>query len=150
VGGVNLPAKLDRGIRPPTDFELLRAIYAQHEHEYGHGKVTPAGQKTEVLVPIDIPAIAAKLGVDVASVYGRLYYHLDRLYGEEPQPGRPRKAFFAPRAGQEQNCVNFPLLEAVLAGLWQERRRNLWTSALAVASIAISVASLIVSIVSAS
>ena len=43
--------------------------------------------------------------------------------------------------------MNFPLLEAVLAGLWQEHRRDWWTQRIAVVSLSISVAALIVSIV---
>lgn len=144
-----LPDRWRPAKRPPTDFELLRAIYVRHEHEYGHGKLTNTGQKADVLVPIDILSIAEGLGVDPASVHGRLYHHLDRAYGEPREPGKARIVFFAPVAGNERDCVNFPLLEAVLAGLWQERRRNLWTSVLALVSIAVSVAALIVSIFSA-
>jgi hypothetical protein len=133
--------------RPPTDFELLKAIYGRHENEYGHGKATPTGQKTDVLVPIDIEGIAESLGVDKASVFGRLYYHLDREYGEAPETGKARKVFFTPVAGSETNCVNFPLLEAVLAGLWQQRRRDLFATYTALVSLAIALASLGVSIV---
>lgn len=56
--------------------------------------------------------------------------------------------FFAPVAGADANCVNFPLLEAVLAKLWEQHRRDsvaLWTAAL---SIGIALAALLVSIFS--
>ena len=33
------------------------------------------------MVPIDIPGIAARFGVDPDSIFGRLYYHLDPKYG---------------------------------------------------------------------
>jgi hypothetical protein len=78
-----------------------------------------------------------------------LYYHLDRKYGEAPTIGKPRKVFFTPVAGDLTNCVNFPLLEAVLAGLWQERNRDLWTFWTAGVSLAIAIAALIVSIATA-
>jgi hypothetical protein len=42
--------------------------------------------------------------------------------------------------------VNFPLLEAVLAGLWQQRNRDLWTLWLALLSLVIAIGSLVVSI----
>jgi hypothetical protein len=42
--------------------------------------------------------------------------------------------------------VNFPLLEAVLAGLWQQRDRDVRTFWIAVVSIIVAVASLAVSI----
>jgi hypothetical protein len=132
--------------RLPTDFELLKAIHERHRDDHGLGQLTSSGQKAEVLIPIDIPAIASTLRIDAASVFGRLYYHLDREYGEPAEEGKPRKAFFTLVAGKETNCVNFPVLEAVLAGLWQERRRELWVTTTAVVSIGISIAALIVSI----
>jgi hypothetical protein len=134
--------------RPPTDFKLLRAIYDRHRDDYART------EQTRVFVPIDIPKIAAELAVDVNSVFGRLYYHFEPLYGERAERderGRrqPRKAFFTPVAGAETNCVNFPLLEAVLAGLWQQRRRDLWTLWIAVVSLAIAIGSLVVAIATA-
>ena len=40
-------------------------------------------RRDKVLVPIDIPKIANGLRADLNSVFGRLYYHLDPLYGQE-------------------------------------------------------------------
>lgn len=48
-------------------------------------------------------------------------------------------ASFTPLLGDDANCVNLPLLEAVLAGLWQERRRDLWTLGIALFSVSIGV-----------
>ena len=129
--------------RPPTDFEILRAIYERHRGEYAR-RIREHNAK--VFVPINIPAIAGELGVDENSVFGRLYYHLDPLHGEARKEGQPRKAFFTPRAGDEVNCVNFPHLEAVLAALWDDRRRNQTALVTAGLSIGISIASLIVAI----
>ena len=42
--------------------------------------------------------------------------------------------------------MNFPLLEAVLAGLWQQRNRDLWTHWIAIVSLGIALGSLIVSL----
>jgi hypothetical protein len=128
--------------RPPSDFALLREIYKRHSEDYrayaDEGPVIP--------VPIDIPGIASKFGVDPNSVFGRLYFHLDPKYGQPKEAsGGPRKALFFP--GEEQDFVNFPLLEAVLAGLWQERNRNLWAIGIALASLVFSLSSIIVSIV---
>ena len=128
--------------RPPSDFDLLREIYERHSEDYrAHATEGPM-----TAVPIDIPAIASKFGVEPNSVWGRLYHHLDREYGEPKDPsGGPRKALFIP--GEDQNFVNFPLLEAVLAGLWQERNRNLWAIGIALASLVFSLASIIVTVV---
>jgi hypothetical protein len=129
--------------RPPTDFQLLKTIYVMHRGEYAK---EVHKREAAILVPIDIPAVADRLGIETHSVFGRLYYDLDKRYGEEPEPGRPRKVFFTLRAGTHANCVNFPHLEAVLAGLWLERRRNGWTVGTALLSFALALASLIYSI----
>jgi hypothetical protein len=133
--------------RPPSDFELLKAIYEYHRGDYTTSRLDrPTG--TGVMIPIDIPAIAATLNTDEDTVFGRLYHHLDRVYGEqERDDGRGRRALLTPLAGNEPNCINFPLLEAVLAALWQERDRQLWAVRTSLISIAIALAALIVSIV---
>jgi hypothetical protein len=71
------------------------------------------------------------------------------MYGQEKDSTGARKVFFTPVAGAEQNCVNFPLLEAVLAGLWQQRRRDLWTLWVAFVSLGIAGGSLVVANVTA-
>jgi hypothetical protein len=134
--------------RPPSDFDLLRAIYERHLDDFRAwvdvADVPNRGGK--VMLPIDIPAIAGDLNADTDRVFGRLYYHLDSTYGQEPRNG-PRKAFFSPLIGDNPNCVNFPLLEAVLADLWQQRDRDVRTFRLALVSIVVAVVSLAVSIV---
>jgi len=129
--------------RPPTDFELLKAIYEHHHDDY----LARANETGPVYVPLDIPEIARQLQSDDHTVFGRLYYHLEPQYAEPSrEDGGPRKRFFVSRLGEMVNCLNFPLMEAVLAGLWEARdreRRTLWISA---ASIGISVAALIVSV----
>lgn len=129
--------------RPPTDFKLLRAISERHRDDYARSNSTKA------LVAIDIPQIADELSVDVNSVFGRLYYHLDPLYGQEKDAKGAQEVFFTPVAGSESNCVNFPLPEAVLASLWQQRRRDVWTIWIALGSLAIALGSLAVSIATA-
>ena len=136
---------LVRGGKPPTDFELLEGIYKRHRHDFEGQSEVPVGFLAKIIIPIDIPAIAQDLGVDANSVFGRLYYHLDPKYAEPAFQGRARKALFSPVVGDDQNCVNFPLLEAVLAGLWQERRRDLWALGTAVFSLGVAFAALMVS-----
>jgi hypothetical protein len=54
--------------------------------------------------------------------------------------------YFTPVAGQDINCVNFPLLEAVLAALWQQRdrdQRTYWTS---IFSLVISAIAVVISV----
>jgi hypothetical protein len=135
--------------RPPTDFELLKAIYTRYRDEFAnYVQAAEGSQAAKILVPIDLHRIATDLGVDVDSVFGRLYFHLEPKYGQEAsESGKPRKVFFTPVAGQDQNCVNFPLLEAVLASLWQQQRRDQLAIATAVVSFAIALGALIVSII---
>ena len=135
--------------RPPTDYELLHVIYKRHRREFVHGADT---RSTRVFVRLDVLAVADDLGVDPNSVVGRLYHHLDPIYAQEPDPsvGRTaRKSLFSLRVGNEVNCINFPPMEAVLAGLWQQRRRDLSTLWLAVISLGIAVGSLVVAIATA-
>ena len=102
-------------------------------------------------MPIDIRAIADGLGAHVDTIFGRLYYHLDPKYAPPREPDtKAKKSLFSPRIGQDVNCVNFPLLEAVLAGLWQERRRDSLAITTAVIAAAIAIASLIVAILAPS
>jgi hypothetical protein len=46
--------------RPPTDFELLRAIYERHKGDYEARAA--AGGAGRIFVPIDIAAVAKDLG----------------------------------------------------------------------------------------
>jgi hypothetical protein len=132
------------GGRPPTDFELLRAIYERHDNDF---EANSASRETRVYQPIDVPALAKSLNANEDMIFGRLYHDLDQKYGERREPGKPRKSFFTPVAGTQVNCVNWPLMVGVLARLWEERRRNFLTLGLAVSSGVISVAALVVSIV---
>jgi hypothetical protein len=128
---------------PPTDFELLRAIYERHRADYAS-----APRHHKVALPIDIPAIGGDLGVDPHIVFGRLRYHLDPLYGEPEEDGKKgRKAFFMEQPGETPDRINFPMLEAVLAGLWEERRRDRRTFWIAVVSVGLALGSFVVAIV---
>jgi hypothetical protein len=130
--------------RPPTDFELLHAIYERYRGEFANYVEDDAeGRASKVFVPIDIPELARVFGVDADSIFGRLYFHLNPLYAPEDET----KFLFSPKVGSDRNCVNFPLLEAVLAGLWEQRRRDTWALTIAIISLGIAGASLIVSLV---
>lgn len=137
--------RIRRRGRPVTDLELLKEIHRRHDLDF---RERVGNRSSKIMVPIDIPAITAHFGLDTDSVFGRLYYHLDLKYGEEPKEGHARKVFFTPKAGHDVNCVNFPLVEAVLAGLWQQQRRDQLALWAAMFSIGISLASLLVAVLS--
>ena len=134
--------------RPPTDFELLKEIYTRYRDDFAsYVEGAPGHRAAKIYVPLDLPAIANHFGVDDDSIFGRLYYHLEPKYGEkDDQKFGPQKSFFTPVAGPDKNCVNFPLLEAVFASLWQQRRRDLLALFTAVLSLGIALAALLVSI----
>ncbi len=133
--------------RPPTDYEILKAIRDLYRDDYvAHVKDSESAHHLKTYVPIDVAVVAKRLNVDPENVFGRLHYHLDPKYGG-PADEEPRRAFFTVKLGSDRHCVNFPLLEAVLAGLWQERRRDLWVITLAVVSLVVAIGSLIFSIV---
>ena len=137
--------------RPPTDFELLKEIYRRYRDQFASFvEGAPGSRAAKIYVRLDLHAIANHFDVDDDSIFGRLYYHLDRKYGEpDDQKFGPQKSFFTPVAGPDQNCVNFPLLEAVFASLWQQRRRDLLALFTAVLSLGIALAALLVSILTA-
>jgi hypothetical protein len=124
--------------KPPSDLDLLKAIWKRHREEYEQGRV---GRASDVMVPIDVPRLAADLGISVHSVAGRLHHHLDKKHGSG------HTHLFSMQVGPDVNAVNFPLLEALLAELWEQQDRDHRTFKTAVASIAISVVALIISII---
>jgi hypothetical protein len=98
-------------------------------------------------VPVDIRGISKRLRVDPDIVFGHLYYHLEEKYGYQ-RSGGEHVAFFTPVAGSDKNCVNFPLLGAVLAGLREERKKARWVIGIAILSLIVSVSSIIISLMS--
>jgi hypothetical protein len=75
--------------RPPTDFELLRDIHLHHRDDF-ESALARSQRSAVILVPIDIPAVAKRLGTDPHAVFGRLYYHLEPKYAPAPEPGAER------------------------------------------------------------
>jgi hypothetical protein len=148
--------------KPPTDFEVLRAIHRRYHDDWvnfteeqerhadaiadeqGHDASTVRRYHRNA-VPIDLHAVADELGVDANAVHGRLYHHLDPLYGTPADEHGRRKGLFIPRSeGRDDDVIVFPVLEAALADLWQQRRRDLWTIGIACVSLGVALASLLV------
>jgi hypothetical protein len=129
----------------PSDRKLLQEIFDRHYEAYvAHSRTEPT-HGSKIMVPIDIPAIAKTFNVDTDLIFGRLYYHLQQKYGYT-QPNGALVAFFSPVAGQDKNCVNMPLLAAVLAGMQEEQGRYLWAIILSIASLIVSIIALTVSV----
>jgi hypothetical protein len=128
----------------PSDRQILECIFDQYKGAFAKFDLQK-DRATKVYVPIDCKAIAKKLGTEPDIVFGRLYYHLEKKYGFKQSDG-VNVHLFALKIGPDSKCVNFPLLASVLAGMQEERRRNLLTQAIAIAAIAVSLVSLLVSL----
>ena len=129
----------------PTDYKIVNEIYNRYYEAFAAFSRNAPDRCSKIFVPIDITSIAKRLHVDGDIIFGRLYYHLEEKYGYV-RPDGTRVAFFTPAAGSDKHCVNFPLLGAILAGMRQERHRNLWAIGIAVASFVVSVVSVTISV----
>lgn len=124
--------------RIKTDRQVLQTIY---EH-YLEAFTTGQGSRGRVMyVPIDIPLLAQKLGMDTEILFGRLYFHLEKRHGFTNDDGS-KVALFTPVAGQDRNCIQFPLLTAILADLQTEDRRHVSAMTIAIVSLVLSVVSI--------
>lgn len=121
-----------------TDREILRCFFDMYSAEY------PA--KGDPLVPVDINAVAKKLGCDPHLLFGRLHYDFGtRLRHRDPKdPNLTLASIFEVSAGNQRHVVNFPYLAAVLASLEEKRRHNLWTVWVATAALIVAIGSSIV------
>lgn len=132
-------------MRLPTDRNLLEEIYCRYYKEFVQFGERNSTRQTKVMVPIDIRAIAQHFGVDEDIVFGRLYYHLEWKYGYK-RDDSSKVAFFTLGGENERHCVNFALLSSVLAGLQEERRKDLWAIGLSIAALSISILSIVLTV----
>lgn len=125
-----------------TDRELLRCIYDMYRKDFPRGDLG-AGK---VFIPIDVEAVARRIGVDKHLLFGRLHYDMGtRLRYRDPNdPKVTLASVFEPIVGAQPNSVNFPYLTAVLAGLEEQRRRDLWATGLAILALVVAVATAVV------
>lgn len=129
--------------RLPTDLQILTAIYDRYYDVFAGFEGSERASK--IYVPIDIKTVANDLGVDPDIVFGRLYYHLDKRYGYVNDDGS-KVRLFSPRAGGDQDCVQFPLAAAVLADLREQARRHRTSTWIAAGSLVVSLMAIMISI----
>ncbi len=65
-------------------------------------------------MPIDCEMIAQKLKMDPHLLFGRLFYHLDKVHRYTQDDGS-KVHLFALKVGEDRHAVNFPLLAAAVA-----------------------------------
>lgn len=96
-------------------------------------------------LPVDLNAIAHKLNCKPEILFGRLYYHLDAKHCYKQDSGASVHLFHI-NIQDKGHTVHFPYLTAILAGHDQEYKKQLWSTAFSVLAIALSVAALVVNI----
>ena len=123
----------------PSDRKIFEAIYAMylgdylaHEHEQ---------TQRRVYLPIDVTAVAKRLRCSQHILFGRLYHDLAKRYDPETRPNTSG-AVFQLQAGKDRHCIHFPYMVSILAGMREQRRVQLFTWAIAVAALALSIASI--------
>ncbi len=101
----------------------------------------------KIYVPIDLRAVAEKIGNDPHILFGRLYYHLDAKYRYKNDDGI-RVHLFTLKVGANYHCINYPLLAAILSehlAVYANEQRNFW---LAIVALIFSLAAIIAQVVS--
>ena len=134
-------------MKTPSDLKILSTIYDLYYEEFcNYTRIADMpdmpeiqnGREAKIHVPIDCKMIAKKLGVDSDIVFGRLYYHLEQKYGYK-RDDDSRVVFFSLGAGRDRHCVNFPLLDSVLAGLQVEDSKFQWATWMSGIALLISI-----------
>ena len=128
----------------PTDLKLLDEIYRRYVDAFSEFTEENKTRSTKIWVPIDIEALAKHFDTDPDMIFGRLYYHLKGKYRQPMKDGDLE--FFQMRIGGDRHCVNFPFLASVLADLREERRRFVVATRIAALSLAISLVSIVVAV----
>lgn len=108
--------------RLPSDLDLLQHVYDLYNDEFPVLNLKDASRNTKIYVPIDCLEIARHFKTDPDIVFGRLYFHLERKFGYTNLDGSVTP-FFSKQVGSDMNCVNFPMLTSILAGLQHENRK---------------------------
>jgi hypothetical protein len=130
-----------------ADREIVQEIYDRHYESFRSFSKERPNRSSKILVPVDLPAIAEKFSVDVDIIFGRLYYCLNHKFGYEKEGGA-RISLFTPKAGNDANCVNLPLLAPVLAGMREEHSKRQWAFCLSIASLVVSIIAIVIHVVS--
>ena len=128
----------------PTERQVLRCIYDMYESSFPVDGV-PGGK---VMIGIDIPKVAERLGCDRHIIFGYLYYHLDHKYRYTSE-GDSSVHLFSPKAGETRHAINLPYLAAILAGKDQEHSQFIWSLGVSLVALALSVGAIVAQLVSA-
>ena len=129
----------------PTERRVLRCIYDMYLTEYPFQP--NAGPFGQIMVPIDVEAVASRLHMSKYLLFGYLQSYLDHKY--RYQTGENSYVYlFAPVVGDMRHAVNFPYLAAILAGHDQEHSKFAWSLGVSLVALALSVGAIVAQLVS--
>lgn len=116
-----------------TDREILQAIFDMYRADY------PA--KGDPWLPIDVRAVASRLGTEPELLFGRLHFDMGARF-KKADPGNSKTllaSIFEVNVGDKHHAVNFPYLTATLAGMVEQHRRNQWSLWISIGAIVVAV-----------
>ncbi len=129
----------------PTERQLLRCIYDMYLPQYPFQP--EKGSVGQVMIPIDMEAVASRLGASKYLLFGYLNSYLDHKYRHKIGDNSYIH-LFAQVAGDMRNVVNFPYLAAILACHDQEHSKFAWSLGVSLVALALSVGAIIAQLVS--
>ena len=132
-------------VRLPTDRYLLQCIYDMYQADYPGPKAAAGPGANDPYVPINVHAVAAKVGMSPELVFGRLYFHLDQKYRYKHDNG-VTVSLFTLKVEEKRHAVQFPYLASILAAQNQEFRRFAVGLTMSSVALGVSLVSLLVSI----
>ena len=132
----------------PTDLEIFNEIYDLYYDDFKNFTRETPTRQVKNYVPLDIEAIARRLGVDGDIVFGRLYYlhRRQHSYTKEEHGMLVQVPFFDLSIGGERHPIHFPMMAAILSDLRKEHQMYLYPMWISAGALAVSIISVIISL----
>ena len=133
-------------MKVPSDLEILECIYKKYYEEYRSFQREDKTRSSKIYVPINCKEIAQQLNTDNDIIFGRLYYHLENLYGYKQDDGTSVHFFANAIKENEIHCINFPLMASVLAGMQEEHKKFTIATGVSIIALVVSIISVVIAI----
>ncbi|MEQ9466803.1 MAG: hypothetical protein RLN88_05285 [Ekhidna sp.] len=133
----------------PTDIKILERIYKNYKKDFEGYEADNTIRNNKIYVSIDLQKVAKELKVDKDIVFGRLYYHLNHKFNYQNADKShvklliKRSDYGKDEKGHE---INFPYMTSILAGMQYEHRKYQMATVIAIISLVVSVASVLISV----
>jgi len=124
----------------PSEREVLRCVAKMYE-----SSIPASGGDVDPYLPMNVTAVAEQLGCKPATLFGYLFYHLDRKHHYEAAP-HTYVHLFVDKVGERRHCVNYPYLVGILAAQDAEHTRSQWAISLSMAAFVLSLAAIVVQV----